>query len=389
MIASMARPFDDDSGVPSAPEVQPPFQDDPAARAQRTRAYWASQQGNPTPPPITGVWSYGITPTLTGQGLGNKTRAGLGFRGRSRWGFVVAGALLAAGALAALTFLPKVPAPLQPVHDALASLIRGTPPPPAVPALVETEAARGPRIVQLPSDVPAPAPAPVMAGRLPHRPGSLVRENGRLARSRLPSLRARAEAESWPEAEPPPAVAVPIRPAPVAPIPAAPVARAAAPATASPFPEADDPRAAPAPRPVEARPAPGSLDELMNGTVKELPPRGKSEIDQRLATIDEKHEAAPRARAAPEEAAHNLTPGEIQTAMKPIQRKVTDCGRQFQASGAADMKVTVAADGSVSNVAVGGVFAGTPTAGCIERAVKTAVFPASRGLRFDYPLALR
>jgi hypothetical protein len=125
----------------------------------------------------------------------------------------------------------------------------------------------------------------------------------------------------------------------------------------------------------------------MATAVKDPPPKGKSELDQRLATMDEKHEA--RSRAEPEQVAHNLTPGEIQSTMKPIQRKAADCGRQFQSSGAADLKVTVASDGTVSAVRIGGVFAGTPTAACIERAVKTAVFPASGGLRFDYPIALR
>jgi len=135
--------------------------------------------------------------------------------------------------------------------------------------------------------------------------------------------------------------------------------------------------------------APGSIDDLMANAVKEPPAPAKSgELDRRLATIDEKHETV-RRPAASEDTVHNLTPGEIQTAMKPIQRKLSDCGRQFQASGSADMKVTVAADGQVSSVQVGGVFANTPTAECIQRAVKTAVFPASRGLRFDYPIALR
>ena len=75
--------------------------------------------------------------------------------------------------------------------------------------------------------------------------------------------------------------------------------------------------------------------------------------------------------------------------MKAIQPKVNDCARQFQASGAAELKVTVAEDGSVKTVNVTGIFAGSATAACLERAVKTASFPPSTGLRFDYPLALR
>jgi hypothetical protein len=159
---------------------------------------------------------------------------------------------------------------------------------------------------------------------------------------------------------------------------------------------ADPPPAARPARMVEAAPAkpapaPGSLDDLMATAVVHNPPKQKSELDRRLAGVDEvkdERETTRHREDAPP-AAHSLTRSEIQAAMKAIQPKVGDCARQFQASGAAELKVTVAEDGTVKVVNIHGVFSGTPTGECVERAVKAAVFPPSSGLRFDYPLSLR
>jgi hypothetical protein len=144
--------------------------------------------------------------------------------------------------------------------------------------------------------------------------------------------------------------------------------------------------------PAAPKPPPGSLDDLMATAVGSSPPKpSKSELDKRLAGMDEKRDQADPPPRHKEEAppVHALTRSEIQAAMKAVQPKVGECARQFEASGSAELKVTVAEDGSVKAVNIGGVFAGTPTGGCVERAVKAAVFPPSSGLRFDYPLAVR
>jgi outer membrane biosynthesis protein TonB len=154
-------------------------------------------------------------------------------------------------------------------------------------------------------------------------------------------------------------------------------------------PPAPAPAARPAPAPAP-KATPGSLDDLMATAVQNPPPKGKSELDKRLAGIDEagnERDTHRKQEAAP--SVHNLTRSEIQAAMKAVQPRVNDCGRQFQASGAAELKVTVGEDGAVKSVNVTGVFAGTPTAECLQRAVKSAAFPPSTGLRFDYPISLR
>jgi hypothetical protein len=178
----------------------------------------------------------------------------------------------------------------------------------------------------------------------------------------------------------------PARPVP-APAAAPPVREVPAPAAAvAPVHEASPPP--PHAAPAAPKPVPGSLDDLMATAVMKAPaPAAKSELDKELAGIDETREQ-PRPKPQETPAAHTLTRFEIQSAMKAVQPKVSDCGRQFQASGAAELKVTVADDGAVKAVNVMGVFAGTPTAECLARAVKTAVFPASAGLRFTYPLSL-
>jgi hypothetical protein len=75
--------------------------------------------------------------------------------------------------------------------------------------------------------------------------------------------------------------------------------------------------------------------------------------------------------------------------MSGVQAKVSDCYRKFQVPGAADVKIAVGEDGSVTTVSVAGPVAGTPSGACVERAVSSATFPPSSGLRFDYRLQLR
>jgi outer membrane biosynthesis protein TonB len=319
-------------------------------------------------------------------------------RQRTRWWLWIPVGLLAmlVGAAAALPFLPRVPPAVRPIRDAIVGLtglgtgnteVAATPEP--EPAAAPDHPAHGPRIV------PLPAPAPVMAAppadpRLNRRAALAAARAAGARRLRSPFLRSRAPvalapapkrtvADPFDDAAHPAPARTAEPPAEPPPAPAAPVARETAP-----------PAPAPPPRPAAEKPPAGSLDELMANAVSTPPPKGKSELDRRLAGIDESRDdraaAAQKQEAAP---AHSLTRSEIQAAMKSLQPKVNECARQFQSSGAAELKVTVAPDGSVKGVNVLGVFAGTPTAECLERAVKTAAFPPSNGLRFDYPLALK
>jgi hypothetical protein len=180
---------------------------------------------------------------------------------------------------------------------------------------------------------------------------------------------------------------------------------AAAPALAKPLRTpvaAAPPREAPAPaervvheaKPAhEARPVPGSLDDLMSSSLKKpaQPTRGSKELDRRLAGVNETREEAPRKKADAEPApAHALTRNEIQSVMHAVQAKVSsDCYQKFRQNGPADLKLAVNEGGSVTSVAVSGQFAGTPTGACVERLVKAASFPESGGLRFDYRISVR
>jgi hypothetical protein len=162
---------------------------------------------------------------------------------------------------------------------------------------------------------------------------------------------------------------------------------------AAPPPPRETPRAraevreAPAPRR-----APDALDALM-ATAVSHPVQGRrsksSELERKLASVDDPAPEAPRKKVEAPPPAHSLSRSEIQTVMRGVQGKVSDCYRKFQVAGAADVKINVGETGSVTAVQLSGPVAGTPSGACVERAVESAVFPASSGLRFDYRLQLR
>jgi hypothetical protein len=430
----------------TAPYLEPAQRTDNGRQTPIAPGRWAAQSPQPapgrTPPgPLAVIPPYGGS---VAQSLGGRTRWG-------RWTLLAATGLVVAAAVA-LPFLPSVPPALRPVRDAIAGLTGLGRASAEVNAGNADEtgaagpAARGPRIVPLPAAAPVMAAAPadprlrraaavaaaraVRAphGRAPVAPPS-VHERPALALAAPPpaprpagldpfedaagpvSPRATGEARDDRPSRPTPAPAAvpsverelptpPVAPArealapqprPTPPMPARePLTPQPRPAPATPpVREAVAPHPAAVPAPAGPKPVPGSLDDLMATAVKNPPPPGKSELDKKLAGLDEvREEREPRPK--PQEAApvHSLTRSEIQSAMKVVQPKVSDCGHQFQASGAAELKVTVAEDGAVKMVNVTGVFAGTPTAECLVRAVKSAVFPASAGLRFSYPLSL-
>jgi hypothetical protein len=445
MISHMARPPDDNSGDRRPSQSAPTMPD--GSGAPRTLAMWSdsprttprsvsqpdfsktvpyieapagTDNGRPTPT-SSSPWARQSPLAQPGPGWSPLTPLSVlppyggsvadALRRRPRWGLWIplAAVVLVLALLIALPFFPRVPLALRPVRDAVAGLTGwGTASDEVATAEAEATAAapghpaRGPRIV------PMPVPAPVMAAppadpRLRRaaavaaaRAGGTPRMRAAWAAHNRAALALSAPANRRAATDPfedggAPAAAAPRaaeEPRDERPAAAPPEREAPAPVAAPPPREAAPPPARPA-APAGPKPAPGSLDDLMATAVQNPPPKGKSELDKKLAGIDETQparEARPKAQEAP--AVHSLTRSEIQAAMKAVQPKINDCGRQFEASGAAELKVTVGEDGTVKVVNVTGVFANTPTAACVERAVKTAQFPPSGGLRFDYPISL-
>lgn len=85
----------------------------------------------------------------------------------------------------------------------------------------------------------------------------------------------------------------------------------------------------------------------------------------------------------------SLSSADIKTGMNAVAGKAQACYNGQQ--GTAQVKLTVAPDGTVQKVSVSGVFAGTPVGSCVESAVKGAKFPAWDGgpqsFGFSYLLA--
>ncbi len=86
-----------------------------------------------------------------------------------------------------------------------------------------------------------------------------------------------------------------------------------------------------------------------------------------------------------------LDKGAIVGGMGKVKGKVAGCYEQFKVPGLANVAVTIAKSGKVSSATVSGAFAGTPTGGCVEKAVKSATFPPfkSSSQTVNYPFMLR
>jgi len=73
-----------------------------------------------------------------------------------------------------------------------------------------------------------------------------------------------------------------------------------------------------------------------------------------------------------------------------VMPKAKACYEQYKVPGMANVNVKVEGSGKVSMATVSGKFAGTPSGICVERAIKSAKFPASDdGMTFPYPVPLR
>jgi len=144
---------------------------------------------------------------------------------------------------------------------------------------------------------------------------------------------------------------------------------------------------APAPEPEVKKPAKGSLDDLLEGALSGKKPRARAATNNN----DDDSPAPSRkgGSAEPAAAAGPLAKSAVVSGMNGIKGKITDCYNQFKVPGMAMVNVVIGKNGKVSSATVIGKFAGTPTGGCVEKAVKSASFPPSEGLSTPYPFQLR
>lgn len=127
------------------------------------------------------------------------------------------------------------------------------------------------------------------------------------------------------------------------------------------------------------------LDSLMNDVVTDSK-KGKKDSKEMDAILKDVQKADPTTTAKKDQpaSAPPLSPADISAAMAQVKVKGNSCAQRFGRSGTAELKITVSREGKVTDVAVAGKLAGTPVAGCIEQAVKTAAFRPNAGLKFDY-----
>ncbi len=128
----------------------------------------------------------------------------------------------------------------------------------------------------------------------------------------------------------------------------------------------------------KAKPAKGSLDDLLDGALNgRKKPRVDDDSSGGRKVADSGGGAGPLAKAA------------VVAGMNGVKAKVSACYAQFKVPGLVMVNVVIAKSGKVSSSTVTGKFAGTPTGTCVESAVKTASFPPSEGLSTPYPFSLR
>jgi hypothetical protein len=132
--------------------------------------------------------------------------------------------------------------------------------------------------------------------------------------------------------------------------------------------------------PEKAKPAKGSLDDLLEGALNGRKSRPKVDED---SSPGKKPAAAEAAGGGP------LSKGAVVAGMNGVKGKVAACYAQFKVPGLAMVNVVIAKSGKVSGATVTGKFAGTPTGTCVENAIKTGSFPPSDGLSTPYPFTLR
>ena len=118
----------------------------------------------------------------------------------------------------------------------------------------------------------------------------------------------------------------------------------------------------------------GSLDDLLDeATTSHKGGKGKGGDD----------DSKPAAAAGP------LAKSAVVGGMNSVKPKIAACYNEFKVGGMAMVNIVIGKSGKVTSATVSGKFAGTPTGGCVEKAVKSATFPPSDGLTTMYPFQLR
>jgi outer membrane biosynthesis protein TonB len=146
------------------------------------------------------------------------------------------------------------------------------------------------------------------------------------------------------------------------------------------------------PAPTSGRKSGASLDNLMTDVVSDKQPnKGKKDTKEMDALLKDVQKAgpAPVAKKEAPASAPPLSPSDISTAMAQVKVKGNACAQKFGRGGTAELKITVGMDGKVTDVQLGGKLVGTPVAGCIEQAARSASFRPNAGLRFDYRMDVR
>jgi len=87
----------------------------------------------------------------------------------------------------------------------------------------------------------------------------------------------------------------------------------------------------------------------------------------------------------------NPTRNDILVAMARVKPRVRDCFDHHQTPGTVVVKLVVTSSGRVASATASGELAGTPTAECVEGAVRGAVFRSFRRERvtITYPFVLK
>src|SRR5262245_36019464 len=79
---------------------------------------------------------------------------------------------------------------------------------------------------------------------------------------------------------------------------------------------------------------------------------------------------------------------DLVTGMNAVRPKIKDCYARHGVPGTAMVNVEISY-GRVTTATVSGMFAGTATGECVERAVKTATFPVAQEFKTPYPFQLK
>jgi len=132
-------------------------------------------------------------------------------------------------------------------------------------------------------------------------------------------------------------------------------------------------QAAASSEPVVPKPKKGSIDDLLDEATNSHKAGKKGSDD----------DSKPAAAAGP------LAKSAVVAGMNSVKPKVAACYNEFKVGGMAMVNIIIGKSGKVTSATVTGKFAGTPTGGCVEKAVKTATFPPSDGLTTQYPFVLR